>query len=126
MCFWEEKASNMIGWAFLLRNTVQKPGFCFQRLQHLTNKAVSSMPASRSSAEAWKICMVLQILLQGALVLFPLIMVATPGIYSGDSYENDMDTNLGGKLSFCANLPTKVDHQSFTECCFHKIREVKN
>lgn len=70
--------------------------------------------------------MVLQILLQGALVLFPLIMVATPGIYSGDSYENDMDSNLGGKLLFCANLPTKVDHQSFTEYCFHKIREEKN
>lgn len=50
-------------------------------------------------------------------------MVATPGIYSGDSYENDMDSNLGGKLSFCANLPTKIDHQSFTECCFNKVRE---
>lgn len=81
------------------------------------------MPAPSSPAETWKICRVLQILLQGALVLFPLIMVATPEIYSGNSYENDINSNFGEKLFFCANLPTKVDHQSFTESCLHKEKK---
>lgn len=50
-------------------------------------------------------------------------MIKTLRISSGDGYENDRDSNLGKKLPFCANLPTKVDHQSRTECCFHQGRE---
>lgn len=51
-------------------------------------KAVSSRPAPRSSTEAWKVCMVLQMLLQGTLVLFLLMTVTAPGLSSGDGYEN--------------------------------------
>lgn len=52
------------------------------------NKAVLSRSAPRSSTEAWKVCMVLQMLLQGTSVLFLLMTVTAPGISSGDGYEN--------------------------------------
>ena len=59
---------------------------------------------------------------EGTSVLFLLVTVPAPGMPSGDHLKNGADSN-GGRVGPFANLPIKVDHQSLTECYFHKGME---